>query len=218
MNVEIKLYSSFNNFDRNEKERKNNIIKLLFKKTLNSIRYLFLFLFRIPVSIRNGILYPCPDQKFATIGVLFPVARDIFFFFFFSFHCSGPQPVQKQRERETGPWPRSPKKRLSEPEYPGPVALGQPLSFSLSPLSLLSCLPLPEEKMNKKKKRKGKRKRKKNMTVRRGYTKGPRKQYLYPEAIQNAITQIISLDFVCRIFFFRRTDIPQISYLGSIYY
>lgn len=90
MNVEIKLYSSFNNFDRNEKERKNNIIKLLFKKTLNSIRYLFLFLFRIPVSIRNGILYPCPDQKFATIGVLFPVARDIFFFFFFSFHCSGP--------------------------------------------------------------------------------------------------------------------------------
>lgn len=83
MNVEIKLYSSFNNFDRNEKERKNNIIKLLFKKTLNSIRYLFLFLFRIPVSIRNGILYPCPDQKFATIGVLFPVARDIFFFFFF---------------------------------------------------------------------------------------------------------------------------------------
>lgn len=41
----------------------------------------------------------------------------------------------KVAKRGTESWPatiRSPKKRLSEPEYPGPVALGQPLSSAFA--------------------------------------------------------------------------------------
>ena len=53
--------------------------------------------------------------------------------FLFSFLVSS----RRTRERERRARPRSPKKRLSEPEYPGPVALGQPLS-------LLLCRPWPQ--------------------------------------------------------------------------